>query len=355
MSTAGSIALAEMLPASRIRRGERSLRPGRSWVWLGTRFVGPAGRGPAESSSAGGRPTHASTEFAPRPEPRAAHLCFRGRRSPNSGRPRLPCVREQPPVWRCLGGHVPGRVRAPAGPGARRGAPATAPARFAQCGAARPDQPVDRRVGRDGRHRPADLRRLRSRRLAAPVRAARRALPGRRGDRADRERRRGRPAQPLQGARGLRLRDLGRLQGRAARGRRQHRRPVGDHPCRPARQGRAHRAARRAHLAQFHARGLATAFGVHRAMDTAGAMLGPIVAFGILLAAPGAFDAVFAVSLCFATLGLASWCCSCATAASATAPRARAGRACTRGEPRACCRASGSAAGVGRTRPRHGE
>ncbi len=34
--------------------------------------------------------------------------------------------------------------------------------------------------------------------------------------------------------------------------------------------------------------GLATAFGVHRAMDTAGAMLGPIVAFGILLAAPGA-------------------------------------------------------------------
>ena len=51
--------------------------------------------------------------------------------------------------------------------------------------------------------------------------------------------------------------------------------------------------------------GLATAFGVHRAMDTAGAMLGPIVAFGILLAAPGAFDAVFAVSLCFAILGLA--------------------------------------------------
>jgi MFS family permease len=51
--------------------------------------------------------------------------------------------------------------------------------------------------------------------------------------------------------------------------------------------------------------GLATAFGVHRAMDTAGAMLGPIIAFGILLAAPGAFDAVFAVSLCFAILGLA--------------------------------------------------
>ncbi len=51
--------------------------------------------------------------------------------------------------------------------------------------------------------------------------------------------------------------------------------------------------------------GLATSFGVHRAMDTAGAMLGPIVAFGILLAAPGAFDAVFGVSICFAILGLA--------------------------------------------------
>lgn len=50
---------------------------------------------------------------------------------------------------------------------------------------------------------------------------------------------------------------------------------------------------------------LATAFGVHRAMDTAGAMLGPLVAFGVLVAAPGRFDAVFAVSLCFAVLGLA--------------------------------------------------
>jgi MFS family permease len=40
-------------------------------------------------------------------------------------------------------------------------------------------------------------------------------------------------------------------------------------------------------------------------MDTAGAMLGPLVAFAVLLAAPGQFDAVFAVSLCFAILGLA--------------------------------------------------
>jgi MFS family permease len=50
---------------------------------------------------------------------------------------------------------------------------------------------------------------------------------------------------------------------------------------------------------------LGTAFGVHRAMDTAGAMLGPLVAVGILLLAPGKFNAVFAVSLCFAVLGLA--------------------------------------------------
>src|SRR6188472_2738431 len=51
--------------------------------------------------------------------------------------------------------------------------------------------------------------------------------------------------------------------------------------------------------------GLATAFGVHRAMDSAGAMLGPLVAFGILLAAPARFDAVFVVSTLFAALGVA--------------------------------------------------
>jgi len=50
---------------------------------------------------------------------------------------------------------------------------------------------------------------------------------------------------------------------------------------------------------------LATAFGVHRAMDTAGAMLGPLVAFGLLLLAPARFDAIFVVSTCFAVLGLA--------------------------------------------------
>jgi len=51
--------------------------------------------------------------------------------------------------------------------------------------------------------------------------------------------------------------------------------------------------------------GLATAFGVHRAMDSAGAMLGPLIAFGVLLVAPARFDAVFVVSTLFALLGLA--------------------------------------------------
>jgi MFS family permease len=50
--------------------------------------------------------------------------------------------------------------------------------------------------------------------------------------------------------------------------------------------------------------GLGTAFGVHRALDTAGAMLGPLLAFGLLALAPGAFDVVFVVSFCFALVGV---------------------------------------------------
>ncbi|HEU5322866.1 MAG TPA: MFS transporter [Methylomirabilota bacterium] len=49
---------------------------------------------------------------------------------------------------------------------------------------------------------------------------------------------------------------------------------------------------------------LGTAFGVHRALDTAGAMLGPLMAFGLLTIAPDAYDAVFVVSLCAALIGL---------------------------------------------------
>ncbi len=50
---------------------------------------------------------------------------------------------------------------------------------------------------------------------------------------------------------------------------------------------------------------LGMAFGIHRAMDTAGALLGPLVAFAILSAAPGAFDAVFVISAMFAAVGVA--------------------------------------------------
>jgi MFS family permease len=50
---------------------------------------------------------------------------------------------------------------------------------------------------------------------------------------------------------------------------------------------------------------LGTAFGVHRAMDTAGAMLGPLLAAGLLALSPGAFDSVFIVSFCFAIMGVA--------------------------------------------------
>jgi MFS family permease len=50
---------------------------------------------------------------------------------------------------------------------------------------------------------------------------------------------------------------------------------------------------------------LATAFGVHRALDTAGAMLGPLIGFSLLTIAPGDFDAVFVVSFCAALVGFA--------------------------------------------------
>ncbi len=49
---------------------------------------------------------------------------------------------------------------------------------------------------------------------------------------------------------------------------------------------------------------LGRAFGVHRALDTTGAMLGPLVAFVILAIVPGAFDSVFVTSFCAAVIGL---------------------------------------------------
>jgi MFS family permease len=45
-------------------------------------------------------------------------------------------------------------------------------------------------------------------------------------------------------------------------------------------------------------------FGAHRAMDTAGAMLGPLIAFGLLTLLPNSFDALFVVSFCLAIVGV---------------------------------------------------
>jgi MFS family permease len=49
---------------------------------------------------------------------------------------------------------------------------------------------------------------------------------------------------------------------------------------------------------------LGRAFGVHRAMDSAGAFAGPLVAIGVLAASAQAFDAVFVVSGCIAAIGV---------------------------------------------------
>ena len=51
---------------------------------------------------------------------------------------------------------------------------------------------------------------------------------------------------------------------------------------------------------------LATAFGAHRAMDAAGAALGPLAAVAILVLAPGRFDQVFLASFCVAIAGVAA-------------------------------------------------
>jgi MFS family permease len=50
--------------------------------------------------------------------------------------------------------------------------------------------------------------------------------------------------------------------------------------------------------------GRAQAFGVHRALDTVGALLGPIIAFGLLGRLPGAFDVVFVTSFCAGGIGV---------------------------------------------------
>ena len=53
------------------------------------------------------------------------------------------------------------------------------------------------------------------------------------------------------------------------------------------------------------AHGLGYAFGVHRAMDACGAVLGPVAAFALLAAVPQGFDVVFVASFFAALIGLA--------------------------------------------------
>ena len=50
---------------------------------------------------------------------------------------------------------------------------------------------------------------------------------------------------------------------------------------------------------------LGSAFGVHRAMDTIGVLVGPLLAFWILSSMPGRFDAIFVVSFAIALIGIA--------------------------------------------------
>ena len=50
---------------------------------------------------------------------------------------------------------------------------------------------------------------------------------------------------------------------------------------------------------------LGTSFGVHRTLDAAGATIGPVVAFALLLLVPGRFDLVFFTSFWVAIVGLA--------------------------------------------------
>ena len=70
--------------------------------------------------------------------------------------------------------------------------------------------------------------------------------------------------------------------------------------------GKGFRTAPRDALISLSARqnDLGTAFGVHRAMDAFGALLGPITAFVILALAPRAFDIVFVVSFSVAVIGV---------------------------------------------------
>jgi len=52
-------------------------------------------------------------------------------------------------------------------------------------------------------------------------------------------------------------------------------------------------------------RDLGRAFGVHRSLDTLGAVIGPLLAFAVLASVPGGYSTVFVLSLGFAVVGVA--------------------------------------------------
>jgi MFS family permease len=72
--------------------------------------------------------------------------------------------------------------------------------------------------------------------------------------------------------------------------------------------GKGIRTAPRDALISFHAAAanFGTAFGVHRAMDSAGALLGPIIAFVLLAQVESDFDSIWVVSFVIACLGVAA-------------------------------------------------
>jgi len=50
---------------------------------------------------------------------------------------------------------------------------------------------------------------------------------------------------------------------------------------------------------------LGRSFGVHRALDTVGAAIGPLLAFGLLATVPGSYSSIFVVSFAFGLVGFA--------------------------------------------------
>ncbi|WP_369143631.1 MFS transporter [Streptomyces sp. R44] len=72
---------------------------------------------------------------------------------------------------------------------------------------------------------------------------------------------------------------------------------------------------------------LGRAFGTHRAMDTTGALLGPLAAFALLWATAETYEAVFAVSFCVGAFGVLLWLLFVPGRARDTSPRETAPRA----------------------------